>query len=56
MGYTNANQCYKFKTHATLDAVNVDNLALASAQRSILQVKVDGKVYGKGGYTSPMDP
>ena len=55
-GYTNVNQCYKFETHTTMEAADVDDLTLASAQGSILRVKVDGKVYGKGRYTSHMDP
>ncbi len=55
-GYTNVNKCNKFETQATMEAADVDDLALVLAHGSILLVKVVGKVYDKGGYKSPMDP
>lgn len=52
-GYTNVDQCYKFETHTSLEAAETDDLRIASAQGSILRIKVNGKTYGEGGYTSP---
>ncbi|KAL7544140.1 hypothetical protein ACHAWF_007534 [Thalassiosira exigua] len=54
-GYTNVDQCYKFETHTTMEAADLEDLAIASEQGTILRIKAaDGKVYGKGGYVSPM--
>jgi len=51
-GYRNANQCFKFETHTDYEPASTDDLARASEQGTILRVKVNGVVYGKGGYTS----
>ena len=51
-GYTNVNQCYKFETKTAMEKADMQDLQLASD--TILRLKVNGRTYGKGGYTSPM--
>lgn len=51
-GYTNVNQCYKFESKTKVEAASAEDLKTASNQGSILQIKVDRKVYGKGGIKS----
>ena len=51
-GYTNVNQCYKFETMTAMEKADRQDLQLASD--TILRLKVNGRIYGKGGYTSPM--
>jgi len=51
-GYTNCNQCYKFETHTDYEPAEAEDLERASEQGSILRIKVNGVVYGSGGYTS----
>jgi hypothetical protein len=45
-GYTNVNQCMKFRTHAELEVATWEDLALATNQGGILQVNVGGTVFG----------
>jgi len=47
-GYTNCNQCYKFETKTDMEPVNRFDLEIASAQRTILEIKVNGTWYGQG--------
>lgn len=49
-GYKNCNQCYKFQTKTDMEAADTYDLATASKQGSILEIKVNGKTYGSGGY------
>ena len=53
-GYTNVNQCYKFETKTNLKMADEDDLSTASKQGTILRIKAYDKVYGKGGYSTPM--
>ncbi|OEU21829.1 hypothetical protein FRACYDRAFT_231975 [Fragilariopsis cylindrus CCMP1102] len=48
-GYRNCNQCHKFETKTDMEAATVSDLERASAQGTILAIKVDGVTYGKGG-------
>ena len=48
-GYRNCNQCYKFETKTDMEPASVEDLERASKQGTILAVKVDGVVYGRGG-------
>eukprot|EP00546_Thalassionema_frauenfeldii_P002251 CAMPEP_0178936684 /NCGR_PEP_ID=MMETSP0786-20121207/25318_1 /TAXON_ID=186022 /ORGANISM="Thalassionema frauenfeldii, Strain CCMP 1798" /LENGTH=439 /DNA_ID=CAMNT_0020615131 /DNA_START=64 /DNA_END=1383 /DNA_ORIENTATION=+ len=54
-GYRNCNQCYKFETHTDYEQASTYDLARASKQGTILRIKVDGVIYGEGGYTSEAD-
>lgn len=49
-GYTNCNQCYKFQSKTYWEVADAADLRLASRQGTILDIRVDGKRYGKGGY------
>ena len=49
-GYTNVNQCYKFGSKTELEVSDEYDLITASSQGTILRIKANGKVYGKGGY------
>ncbi|KAL3936388.1 MAG: hypothetical protein SGARI_002576, partial [Bacillariaceae sp.] len=49
-GYENVDQCYKFETQTDMEPATTEDLQRASAQGTILSIKVDGKTYGKGGY------
>ena len=49
-GYTNCNQCYKFQTKTDMEPATIDDLKIASRQGSILEIRVNGKRYGRGGY------
>ena len=51
-GYTNVNQCYKFETKTAMERADMKDLEVASD--TILRLKVNGKTFGKGGYSSPM--
>lgn len=53
-GYTNVNQCYKFETKTNLKMADEDDLITASKQGTILRIKAYDKVYGRGGYSTPM--
>ncbi|KAG7349587.1 hypothetical protein IV203_012184 [Nitzschia inconspicua] len=58
-GYQNCNQCYKFETKTDLEPASTEDLERASAQGTVLAIKVDGKIYGKGGidwYENDNDP
>jgi hypothetical protein len=48
-GYQNCDQCYKFEVKTDLEPASVEDLQRASAQGTILAIKVDGQTYGKGG-------
>ena len=43
------DQCHKFETKTDMEAATVSDLERASAQGTILAIKVDGVTYGKGG-------
>ena len=45
-GYTNVNQCMKFRTHAELEVATWEDLVTATNQGGILQVKVGDTVFG----------
>ena len=47
-------QCYKFETKTDLEEALPEDLVLASGQGTILTIKVGGRVYGSGGYRSPL--
>ena len=53
-GYTNCNQCYKFFAKTDLEPASADDLARASG--TILSIRVDGVLYGSGGFRSPPAP
>lgn len=46
-GYRNCNQCYKFEAKTSFEAASQEDLERASAQGTILGVKVDGVWYGE---------
>ena len=41
-------QCYKFETKTDMEPATTEDLVRASAQGTILAVKVNGKIYGEG--------
>lgn len=43
-------QCYKFETKTSLEPATRDDLVRASKQGSLLRIKVNGRVYGSGGF------
>ena len=45
-GYTNVNQCMKFRTHAELEVATWEDLVTATNQGGILQVKVGDTIFG----------
>lgn len=45
-GYTNVNQCMKFRSHAELEVATWEDLVTATNQGGILQVNVGGTVFG----------
>lgn len=45
-GYTNVNQCMKFRTHAELEVATWEDLVTATNQGGILEVDVGGTVFG----------
>jgi hypothetical protein len=45
-GYTNVNQCMKFRSHAKLEVCTWEDLVTATNQGGILQVKVGDTVFG----------
>lgn len=50
-GYTNCNQCYKFETQTDMEVASAFDLARASAQGTIMAIKVDGIWYGEGKFS-----
>jgi TolA-binding protein len=42
------NKCYKFETKTSMEQASVEDLQRATAQGTILAVKVDGVMYGSG--------
>lgn len=49
-GYLNCNQCRKFETKTSMELASTSDLERAAKQGTILSIKVDGVIYGKGGY------
>ena len=45
-GYTNVNQCMKFRTHAELEVATWEDLVTATNQGGILQVQVGDTIFG----------
>jgi hypothetical protein len=45
-GYTNVNQCMKFRSHAELEVCTWEDLVTATNQGGILQVNVGGTIFG----------
>jgi hypothetical protein len=45
-GYTNVNQCMKFKTHTEFATASMYDLEKATMQGGILEITVGGKAYG----------
>ena len=45
-GYTNVNQCMKFRTHAELEVATWEDLVLATNQGGILPVNIGGTIFG----------
>jgi len=45
-GYTNVNQCMKFKTHANLEVASWEDLVEATNQGGMLEVKLGDVVFG----------
>lgn len=45
-GYTNVNQCMKFRTHTYLEVATWSDLQLATDQGGIVPINVNGKTYG----------
>jgi hypothetical protein len=54
-GYRNCDQCHKFMAKTDLEPATSEDLERASAQETILAIKVDGVRYGSGGFQSPPD-
>jgi len=52
-GYQNCNMCYKFQTQTDMEPASSDDLERATAQGTILGVRVDGTHYGMGHYVAP---
>jgi len=46
-------QCYKFETQTDMEVADQIDLERASRQGSILEIKVNGTVYGQGGFRGP---
>lgn len=46
-GYNNVNQCMKFRTKTEMLQASMEDVAMASSQGSITEVKVGNAVYGK---------
>jgi hypothetical protein len=51
-GYTNVNQCMKFRTHAQLEVCTWEDLVTATNQGGILQVKVGDTIFGSERMTA----
>lgn len=51
-GYRNCNQCYKFESKTDMEPATANDLARATAQGTILSIRVDGKGYGHGTFES----
>ena len=49
-------KCYKFQTKTDMEEADIDDLVSASSQGTMLEIKVNGKTYGSGGYTSDPEP
>jgi hypothetical protein len=45
-GYTNVNQCMKFRTHAELEVATWEDLVTATNQGGILEVNISGTIFG----------
>lgn len=45
-GYTNVNQCMKFKTKTTMEIAKIRDIKLASQQGTIVEVTINGRTYG----------
>ena len=45
-GYTNVNQCMKFRTHAELEAASWEDLVTATNQGGLLQLNISGTIFG----------
>lgn len=45
-GYTNVNQCMKFRSHAELEVATWEDLVTATNQGGILEVNVGGTIFG----------
>jgi len=45
-GYTNVNQCMKFRSHADLEVATWEDLVTATNQGGILEVNVGGTIFG----------
>jgi hypothetical protein len=48
-------KCYKFETKTDLEAASTEDLVRASKQGTILEINVNGKMYGSGGFSSSTD-
>jgi hypothetical protein len=46
-------KCYKFETKTDLEVASNEDLVRASKQGTILEIMVNGKTYGSGGFRSP---
>lgn len=51
-GYTNVNQCMKFRSHADLEVATWEDLVTATNQGGILEVNVGGTVFGSARMSS----
>jgi hypothetical protein len=49
-GYLNCNQCHKFETKTSMELATTSDLERATKQGTILSIKVDGVIYGEGGF------
>jgi len=50
-----AIKCYKFEVKTDLEPAETEDLVRASKQGTILRIKVNGRVYGSGGFGSQRD-
>ena len=51
-GYTNVNQCMKFRSHAELEVATWEDLVTATNQGGILEVNVGGTIFGSARMTA----
>lgn len=45
-GWTNVNQCMKFRSHAELEVASWEDLVIATEQGGILEINVSGTIFG----------
>jgi len=49
-GYTNVNQCMKFKTKTEMKVATVQDILLAADQGTIMEIDINGRIYGDNDF------